>query len=182
MGFLFAVVFGDILPDAGLYGSGWATTLALAGASFALAWSLQGFGSAALGAGGVAGLGFHNLCEGVEIAACSAMSPLAAAAFIAHKVPEGMVSVSLTEGWTMAKRTAWAVGAACLIPLGAWMAIPAAFQAPVAAVASGVVLAAGLKASIRIAKGGLAGTEAWGVPAAAAAAGVAVGVFACVFA
>lgn len=119
LSFMFVVVFMDLLPDAGVYQQVDAVHLVLL---FGGALLILGVGLVSRYLGNyaaVAGLGFHNLCEGVEIAAIASLSPMVLLGFLLHKLPEGMVSFSLLDGLKDRKRFLFATLVALLIPLGA---------------------------------------------------------------
>ena len=88
----------------------------------------------------VLGLGFHNFCEGVEVAALSAISPILVIGFLLHKLPEGMVSFSLLDGLKDRVRFLVAFLIALLIPLGALLPLPERLEQPVMAFGAGVII------------------------------------------
>jgi ZIP family zinc transporter len=141
LGFVLVIVFMDILPDAGVYDVarfpyGFLIVLAGALGMYAVGRLGKYLGNYAA----VVGLGFHNFCEGVEVAALSAISPVLVIGFLLHKLPEGMVSFSLLDGVEDMVRFLIAFLIALLIPLGAVIPIPGRLEQPVMAFGAGVIL------------------------------------------
>lgn len=138
--FMLVVVFMDLLPDAGVYQQ---LDLAHLGLFFSGALLILALGAAGKYLGNyaaVAGMGFHNLCEGVEVAAIASLSPTVLAGFLLHKLPEGMVSFSLLDGMKDGKRFFFATLIALLIPLGALVPISEALTQYVTALGAGVIV------------------------------------------
>jgi ZIP family zinc transporter len=141
LGFVLAIVFMDILPDAGVYDAahfpqGYLIVIAGALCMFAAGYLGKYIGNYAA----VLGLGFHNFCEGVEVAALSAISPILVIGFLLHKLPEGMVSFSLLDGLGDRARFLVAFLIALLIPLGAFIPLSARLEQPAMAFGAGVIL------------------------------------------
>jgi ZIP family zinc transporter len=140
LGFIIMVIIMDILPDVDLYCPKrlpMGIACCLAGA--ALAFCIEHLGKRWGNLAATAGIGFHNFGEGVIIAGMSALSPILVIGFLLHKVPEGMVSFSLLEGYRDRTRFLIAAGVALLIPLGALLPIPAGVQRPVMTLGVGVI-------------------------------------------
>jgi hypothetical protein len=136
------IVVADIVPDATAdYSLGW---LFLA-AGFVIGVALMAgagerrtkIGSAAA----IAGMGLHNICEGIVMAAAGpAASLLVLAGAVAHKLPEGMVVFSRADRLSIGRRWAVAVLLSLLIPIGTIVALPESIQQPGMGFAAGVLV------------------------------------------
>lgn len=139
LSFMFVVVFMDLLPDTGMYSHFDITHISLFIVGLASIYAINAVGRYLGNYAAVAGLGFHNLCEGVEIAAISALSPMVLLGFLLHKLPEGMVSFSLMDGVKDTKRFIASVIVALLIPVGALIPVPETLSQSVMAYGAGVI-------------------------------------------
>jgi Predicted divalent heavy-metal cations transporter len=145
---MFIVVFMDLLPDAGMYEHVDFTHISLFAAGAAGIYLISKLNKYLGNYAAVAGLGFHNLCEGVEIAAISSLSPLVAAGFLLHKLPEGMVTFSMLKGLKDAQRFGYSLLVALLIPLGALIPIAESVNQYVMSLGSGVIVMVVVKSII----------------------------------
>lgn len=142
LGFAICIVLADIVPDATEdYSAGW---LFLA-AGFLIGVVLMfGAGERRSNVGraaGLAGMGLHNICEGIVLAAAGpAASALVLVGAVAHKLPEGMVVFSLADRLSIGRRWVVAVLLSLLIPIGTFVAVPEGIQQPVLAFAAGILL------------------------------------------
>jgi ZIP family zinc transporter len=104
-------------------------------------------GATAGNSGAIVGMGLHNICEGIVLAAAGpAISPLIFTAAVAHKLPEGMVVFSLANRLSTGKRWLLAVGLCLLIPIGTVIDFPEEIKKPLLAFAAGVLALASTKA------------------------------------
>ncbi len=148
LGFALCIVLIDVTPDATEdYLAGWAF-LALGSAVGAVLMFKGGrLGAEAGNTGAIVGMGLHNICEGIVLAAAGpAVSPLIFTAAVAHKLPEGMVVFSLADRLPMAGRWLLAVGLSLLIPIGTVVDFPEEIKKPLLAFAAGVLALALTKA------------------------------------
>ncbi len=148
LGFALCIVLIDVTPDATEdYLAGWAFLAIGAILGAALMFMGGKRGAAAGNAGAIVGMGLHNICEGIVLAAAGpAISPLIFAAAVAHKLPEGMVVFSLADRLPMGKRWLLAVGLCLLIPIGTVIEFPEEIKKPLLAFAAGVLAMALIKA------------------------------------
>ena len=145
LGFAYAIVFGDLLPDATQHYS--AVTPLMAATMFCglvLAFMLSKLGSAFARYSGILGFSIHNICEGFILTIVQALSPLKFLAFVLHKLPEGMASYSLLDGLRPKQRLVVILCSSLMIPLGASLSFsdqsPAA--RPFTMFAAGIILSA----------------------------------------
>lgn len=157
LGFLIAVLFADILPDATEdFSNGYYIFIFGALIMCGILYGIRRYGED-IGDGkyignytAVLGMGFHNFCEGVVITALSSITPILIVGVVLHKLPEGMVSFSLLEG--LKDRTRFIVAAliALLIPLGAFIPISEDIAQPTMAFGAGVILVVVSRSLIQI--------------------------------
>lgn len=137
LGFMYAIVIADILPDATenfKYGY-------LACILGILCMYLISKKSSRIGTySTILGMGFHNLCEGIVLSALTAISPILVAGLVMHKLPEGMVSFSLLDNIKSKLKFVFAVGISLLIPLGSLILIPEKISQPIIGFAAGAIL------------------------------------------
>jgi len=141
LGFAICIVLADIIPDATEgYATGWLFLSAGLAIGVALMFSGGQRGSNAGNAAAIAGMGLHNICEGIVMATAGpAASALVLVGAVAHKLPEGMVVFSLAERLSIGRRWAVAVLLSLLIPAGTMVVLPESVQQPVLAFAAGVL-------------------------------------------
>nr|WP_294504437.1 hypothetical protein [uncultured Rhodopila sp.] len=142
LGFATCIVLADIVPDAiEDYSTGWLFLAAGFVAGVALMFGAGERRSGVGRAAAIAGMGLHNICEGIVMAAAGpAASAFVLAGAVAHKLPEGMVVFSLADRLSVARRWVVAVVLSLLIPIGTLVAVPAGIQQPVLAFAAGILL------------------------------------------
>ncbi|MDR3518146.1 MAG: hypothetical protein P4M00_20295 [Azospirillaceae bacterium] len=156
LGFALCIVIIDVIPDATEdYLPGWIVLAAGVAVGAALMFRSGARGAAVGNTGAIAGMGLHNICEGIVLAAAGpAISPLIFAAAVAHKLPEGMVVFSLADRLSIGKRWILAGALSLLIPLGTQITVPEDIQKPVLAFAAGVLAMALVKAlAVMVASG-----------------------------
>ncbi len=141
LGFAVCIVLADIIPDATEdYAAGWLLLAAGAAIGVLLLFSGGQRGSNAGNAAAIAGMGLHNICEGIVMASAGpTASVLVLVGAVAHKLPEGMVVFSLAERLSIGRRWAVAVLLSLLIPIGTMVVVPASVQQPVLAFAAGIL-------------------------------------------
>ncbi len=177
LGFALCIVLIDVTPDATEdYLAGWLFLAVGAAIGAVLMFKGGRDGATAGNTGAIAGMGLHNICEGIVLAAAGpAISPLIFAAAVAHKLPEGMVVFSLADRLPMARRWLLAIGLSLLIPLGTVIDFPEGIKKPLLALAAGVLALALTKAlTVMYGLGNPAAATADRRAIAAAAAGGAV--------
>ena len=142
LGFALCIVLADIIPDATEdYSLGWLALAAGFLAGVVLMFRAGARGSGAGTAAALGGMGLHNICEGIVLAAAApAASALVLIGAIAHKLPEGMVVFSLADRLSIGRRWAVAVLLSLLIPLGTGVVLPENIQKPALAFAAGMML------------------------------------------
>ncbi len=138
LGFAYAIVLMDILPDATEhYPHGF--LICVAGAL--CLYGLDKYGKHIGGYAAVAGMGFHDFCEGAVLTVLgSTVSPVVLLAFILHKLPEGIISFSLLQGIKDRNKLFILAFISLLIPLGTFIPTPAYIKQPILAFSSGVIL------------------------------------------
>jgi hypothetical protein len=148
LGFAFAIVLFDLLPDATEhYAMGYPLFAVGALLMFGM-WRYGRRSSQSLSANGsgtvaVAGMALHNLGEGILFAAMTGpVSLLLVAGALLHKLPEGMATFAMLEGVKEKARFALAAGVGLMIPLGALLHFSPGFQQPMMALMSGMILVA----------------------------------------
>lgn len=143
LGFALCIVAADIIPDAVEDNAQIWFLVAIGAAVGTLLMFKGGQSGASIGsAAGIAGMGLHNICEGIVLAAAGpALSPLIFAGAIAHKLPEGMVVFQLADRLSVARRWVVAGLLSLLIPIGTTVVLPEAVRNPVLGFAAGVLLA-----------------------------------------
>ncbi|HEY8805322.1 MAG TPA: hypothetical protein VIM42_09510 [Clostridium sp.] len=147
LGFLFAIVFSDILPDATKNFS-YGYLVCILGV---LCMCLVGTNRKNIGNyTAVAGMGFHNFCEGIILTSIGSISPILIVGLVLHKLPEGMVTFSLLDGIKDRTRFIIASVIALLIPLGALILIPESIAQPLTAFAAGVIIYASVSSFKKI--------------------------------
>ncbi len=138
LGFGYAIVLTDILPDAAEHYR-YAALICMIG--ILSIYVLDKYGKHIGGYAAVSGIAFHDFCEGAVLTVLGSMvSPLVILAFVLHKIPEGIISFSLLKG--IRDRTKFCVLALIplLIPLGTFIDAPEYIEQPVLAFSSGVIL------------------------------------------
>jgi Predicted divalent heavy-metal cations transporter len=148
LGFMFIVVFMDLLLDAGMYEHVDLSHITLFAVGLCGIYLISKLNKYIGNYAAVAGLGFHNLCEGVEIAAISSLSPIVAAGFLLHKLPEGMVTFSMLKGLKDVQRFGYSLLVALLIPLGALIPISENVNQYIMSFGSGVIVMVVIKSII----------------------------------
>jgi zinc transporter ZupT len=148
LGFALCIVLIDVTPDATEdYLAGWAFLAAGAAIGAVLMFKGGRLGVGAGNTGAIVGMGLHNICEGIVLAAAGpAISPLIFTAAVAHKLPEGMVVFSLADGLPLARRWLLAIALCLLIPIGTVIDFPEEIKKPLLAFAAGVLALALIKA------------------------------------
>jgi len=142
LGFAACIVLVDVIPDA-IEGHPFAFLTVALGIAVGLALVSQADKHASSVGNGaaIAGMGLHNVCEGIILAAAGpAVSSLVLLGAVAHKLPEGMVVFSLTDRLSNSKRWSLAAALSLLIPLGTVVAVPDVIQKPILGLAAGVLL------------------------------------------
>ena len=139
LGFGLAIVLFDIIPDATTDNpSGWlllAVGVAL-GALLMFKAGARGSRTGSLAA--VGGMALHNLSEGIMVAAMGpAAGPIVLVGAVVHKLPEGMVALSLMRDFPSRVKATGTLLLAGIIPLGAVITIPERIQQPLLAIAAG---------------------------------------------
>ncbi len=136
LGFAFAIAIADIIPDSSKDFK-YAYVVVVFG--IATMFAINKLGNFAGKYSAVAGMGFHNFCEGIVLTAM-AVNPLMLVGLVLHKVPEGMVTFSLLDG--KKDRTRFTISAliSLLIPLGALVPTPEYIAQPIGAFVAGVIL------------------------------------------
>jgi hypothetical protein len=145
LGFAYAIVFGDILPDTTQhYQNISPMVVAMVALGLALTFALNKIGKHFGSYTGILGFSIHNLCEGFILTIVQALSPVRFLAFLLHKLPEGMSSYALLDGLKPKVRLAVILVSSLMIPLGACLPISDESPAsrPFTAFAAGVILAA----------------------------------------
>jgi len=147
LGFALSILLADIVPDVlrgnSLMGIPLAAGVLLGGLLVLQAGARR---QAVGGALALAGMGLHNLCEGIVLATVGpVLSPILLVGAVAHKLPEGVVVFSLADRLSSRWRWIVASGMSLLIPLGAWISFPERFVQPLLAVAAGILGAVLLK-------------------------------------
>jgi ZIP family zinc transporter len=165
LGFAFAIVLFDLLPDATEH---YATGYPLFAVGALLMFGLWRYGrQRSLSANGsgtvaVAGMALHNLGEGILFAAMTGpVSMLLVVGALLHKLPEGMATFAMLEGVKEKARFALAAGVGLMIPLGALLHFSPGFQQPVMALMSGMILVAVSVALIEHSSKNLALSTRW---------------------
>ncbi|VBB09550.1 zinc/iron permease [Lucifera butyrica] len=141
LGFAYAIVFSDIIPDATEHYSEispvfWVCILS----GMFCAYGIEKYGKYAGKYTAFLGFSFHNFCEGVVLTTATLLSPILMLGLILHKLPEGMVSVSFLEGMKDKTKVLAVFLSALLIPIGALLPIPENVAQPITAFAAGVIL------------------------------------------
>lgn len=141
LGFGLAIVLFDIIPDATRGDPGSWPLLAVGAALGAVLMFKAGTRGSRTGSlAAVAGMGLHNLSEGIMVAAMGpTVGPIVLLGAVAHKLPEGMVALSLMKDFPSRVKVTGTLLLAGIIPLGAVITIPEGIQQPVLAVAAGVL-------------------------------------------
>jgi len=138
LGFGYAVVLTDILPDAAEHYR-YAALICIIGALFV--YGVDKYGKHIGGYAAVSGLAFHDFCEGAILTVLgSTASPFVILAFVLHKLPEGIISFSLLKGIKDRTKFCILVTIPLLIPLGTFIGAPEYIEQPVLAFSSGVIL------------------------------------------
>jgi zinc transporter ZupT len=146
LGFAFAIVLFDLLPDATEHYAMGYPLFAVGALLMLVLWrygrqsslSANGNGTVA-----VAGMALHNLGEGILLAAMTGpVSMLLVAGALLHKLPEGMATFAMLEGVKEKARFALAAAVGLMIPLGALLHFSPSFQQPMMALMSGMILVA----------------------------------------
>ena len=138
LGFAYAVVLLDILPDATEH---YAYGFLICAAGAFVIYLIDRYGRHIGGPAAVLGMGFHDFCEGAVLTVLgSTASPLVIVAFILHKFPEGIISFSLLDGLRDKMRFFIVLLISLLIPLGTFMPIPEHVEQPILAFIAGVIL------------------------------------------
>jgi len=165
LGFAFAIVLFDLLPDATehyamgypLFAVGALLMLGLWRYGRHSSLSTNGSGTVA-----VTGMALHNLGEGILFAAMTGpISLLLVVGALLHKLPEGMATFAMLEGVKEKPRFALAAAVGLMIPLGALLHFSAGFQQPVMALMSGMILVAVSTALIEHSAKNLAISTRW---------------------
>jgi len=142
LGFALCIVIADIIPDA-TENNPWGWGLIAVGAVLAGALMFKaGQRGSGIGNGAaIAGMGLHNLCEGIVLAASGPLlTPLVFVGAVAHKLPEGMVVFSLADRLSLGARWVLAALLSLLIPLGLMISLPEEIEQGVLPLAAGVLL------------------------------------------
>ncbi|MCR2828830.1 hypothetical protein NR402_00810 [Acidithiobacillus ferrooxidans] len=176
LGFGLAIVLFDIIPDATTDNpSGWlllAVGVAL-GALLMFKAGARGSRTGSLAA--VGGMALHNLSEGIMVAAMGpAAGPIVLVGAVVHKLPEGMVALSLMRDFPSRVKATGTLLLAGIIPLGAVITIPERIQQPLLAIAAGVLFLVLSKALVLVVSGGTHRTATAGTPAGAKVAGATI--------
>jgi len=138
LGFAYAIVLMDILPEATEH---YPYGFLICAIGALCIYGLDRYGKHIGGHAAVLGMGFHDFCEGAILTALgSTVSPLLILAFILHKLPEGIVSFSLLEGIKDKTRFFIVILISLLIPLGTFIPTPEYIEQPILAFSSGVIL------------------------------------------
>lgn len=142
LGFAICIVLTDIIPDATEdYSIGWLVLALGILVGVALMFKAGERGSNAGRTAAIAGMGLHNICEGIVLAAAGpTASALVLVGAVAHKLPEGMVVFSLADRLSIGRRWIVAAALALLIPVGTAVTLPEDIQKPALAFAAGVLL------------------------------------------
>ena len=185
LGFVVVIVFMDVLPDVDFYKAenlpkGILLCIAGAAAAFGLVKLTKHWGNFAA----TAGIGLHNFGEGLVIAGLGTISPLLIIGFLLHKLPEGMVSFSILDGFKERTRFLIAAGVALMIPLGALLPIPENVEQPVMTFGAGIILYIASRFAVRVIKDntGAARPVKWAIITGAAVIGAVVGGISCLIA
>jgi ZIP family zinc transporter len=138
LGFAYAIIIADILPDATEnFQWGYLICIGAIGFMFLLEMAFNHISSYTA----VGGMAFHNFFEGIVVMSRPSIYPLLVAGIVLHKLPEGMVTFSLLDH--VKKDKVKFIVAACiglLIPIGTIVPIPEAIVKPITGFAAGVML------------------------------------------
>jgi len=137
LGFMYAIVIADILPDATEnFKLGYLICILGILCMYLISRKSSRIGTYST----IVGMGFHNICEGIILSALTAISPILIVGLVMHKLPEGMVSFSLLENIKSKLKYVLAVGISLLIPLGSIIFIPENVSKPIIGLAAGAIL------------------------------------------
>ncbi|MGA9070881.1 MAG: hypothetical protein WB424_11535 [Terracidiphilus sp.] len=148
LGFAFAIVLFDLLPDATEHYAMGYPLFALGGLLMFGMWRYSKRRSQSIAMNGsgtvaVAGMALHNLGEGILLAAMTGpVSLLLVVGALLHKLPEGMATFAMLDGFKEKTRFALAAAVGLMIPLGAAVHFSPGFQQPVMALMAGMILVA----------------------------------------
>ncbi|WP_297425466.1 hypothetical protein [Clostridium sp.] len=138
LGFAFAIVLMDILPDST---ENFSLGFIICGIGIIVMFSITKFLKKAGSYTSVVGMGFHNFCEGVVLKTlCSTMSPLILVGAVLHKLPEGMATFALLDGVKDKTRFIMSSIVGLLIPIGALIVIPEEIDQPIMSFVAGIIL------------------------------------------
>lgn len=138
LGFAYAIVIADILPDATEnFQWGYLICIGAVGIMFLIEMGAKHFGNnAAAGA-----MAFHNFFEGLVVMSRPSISPMLVMGIVLHKFPEGMTTFSLLDHIKRDKvKFIIAAAIGLLIPIGTLCAVPEMISKPITAFAAGCML------------------------------------------
>lgn len=138
LGFAYAIVIADILPDATEdFQWGYLICIGAVGIMFLIEIGVKHFGNnAAAGA-----MAFHNFFEGLVVMSRPSISLLLVAGIVLHKLPEGMTTFSLLDHIKNDKvKFVIAAAIGLLIPIGTLCVVPESISKPITAFAAGCML------------------------------------------